>query len=104
MLVGKFVKQPADVKDYVLDVSSWLNEVSDTLLDATVFIECTSRTDDAALTTLALKSLVINPASGVVAVWLERGTVNEKYKVTVRVTTAAGRLDESEFAIRMKDY
>lgn len=103
MLIGKFDKQPAEVKDYPVDLSAWLSECNDSLADATVLVECTSRVDDPALSALRLQQLVVNPLAGVVAVWLSHGTHGERYKVTLTATTVGGRVDQSEFAVRVKE-
>lgn len=103
MIVGKHTKQPIEVKDYVLDYSLWLSESGDTLLDANVSIECLTRADDPPGTTLAVKLTILNTALGQVAVWLEKGTDGERYKVTVTVQTNAGRVDQSEFILRIKE-
>lgn len=103
MIVGKHTKQPTEVKDYVVDLSQWLGEAQDTLTAVQASVMCTSRDDDPPATTLAVKSVIMNPALGQVAVWLEKGTDGERYKVTVTSTTAAGRVDESEFVVRIKE-
>ena len=103
MLIGKFDKQPAEVKDYPVDLSAWLSESNDSLGDATVLVECISRTDDPALTAMRLHRLLINPVAGVVSVWLSHGTNGERYKVSVTATTASGRVDQSEFIVKVKE-
>jgi hypothetical protein len=103
MLIGKFEKQPIEVKDYVIDLSAWLAEKDDTLDDAVVSIECISRADDPALTTLKLHSLLINPLSGMVSVWLSDGLSQERYKVSVTASTTGGRVDQSEFIVKVKE-
>lgn len=103
MIVGKHTKQPTEVKDYVVDLSQWLGEAQDTLTAVQAGVVCTSRDDDPPATALAVKSVIMNPALGRVAVWLEKGTDGERYKVTVTSATAAGRVDESEFVVRIKE-
>lgn len=103
MIVGKHTKQPLEVKDYVVDISQWLAESGDTLGNAQAAVVCTSRDDDPAATALAVKWIVMNPTDGQTAVWLEKGTDGERYKVTVTSITAAGRVIESEFIIKVKE-
>lgn len=101
MNLGKHDKQPAEVKDYPIDYSEWLGEISggDTLLDATAAVICIT---NPANTALLVDRVVVSPAA--VSVWLKAGTSGQTYKVTVTVTTAGGRIDESELTLRVKDF
>jgi hypothetical protein len=99
MILDKKEKQPIEVKDYPIDYSDWLGEVADTIVNAEAAIVCTSNAEDVAL---VASNLVISTMG--VSVWLSGGTAGEKYKVSVNVTTAAGRVDQSEFIVKVKDY
>ena len=103
MIIVKHTKQPIEVKDYVIDFSQWLTATGDVLDNCEVTILCTSRTDDPMETTLAVKQVLLNTLLGHVSVWLEKGTDGEKYKVTATVATTGGRVDQSEFTIKVKE-
>lgn len=100
MNLGKFDKQPADVKDYPIDYSDWLGEIAggDTLVDADASVICTT---DPTNTALTVDSVTVS-AKGL-AVWLSGGTSGQTYKVTVLAQTAGGRRDENELTVRVKD-
>lgn len=100
MILDRKEKQPAEVKDYPIDYSEWLDEIAagDTIASAAAAFACTSTPADVAL--VIDQVLVSNTA---VTVWLSAGTANEIYKVTVTVTTTGGRVDQSEFIVKVKD-
>lgn len=100
MILDRKEKQPAEVKDYPIDYTAWLAEVTpaDTIASATAAVVCLS---DAANTALVINQVL--PSSKAVAVWLSAGTVDQRYKVTVTVTTTGGRVDQSEFIVKLKD-
>ena len=103
MKLGKHTKQPVEVKDYVLDWSDWLRESSDSLDDVSATVVCVSREDDPLASTLNLDRVVLSPELGQASVWLSRGTDGESYQVSVTATTVGGRVDQSEFAIKIKE-
>lgn len=90
-ILAKFVKQPADIQDYDIDFNEYLTANSDTAASHT-------STVDAGITK---QSSVM--ADGVVKVWLSGGTSGETYKVTVTVTTTAGRVKQAEIAVKVKE-
>lgn len=98
MILDRKEKQPAEIKDYPISYEDWLAEAGDTLEDASAAVECLTG-DDASL---VVYSITLSPTA--VAVWLSGGADGQKYKVTVTVNTAAGRRDESEFIMKVKDY
>jgi hypothetical protein len=99
MILDKKEKQPVEVKDYPIDYSDWLAEVADTISDVAASVVCLTNAQD---TDLIISNLVMTPTA--VSVWLSGGTSGERYKVSVDVTTAAGRVDQSEFIVKVKDY
>jgi hypothetical protein len=99
MILDKKEKQPVEIKDYPIDYREWLGEVNDTISDSEASIECMTDPEDA---TLLIHNIAISPTG--VSVWLSGGTDGQKYKVSVNVTTAAGRLDQSEFIVKVKNY
>jgi hypothetical protein len=100
MILDRKEKQPAEVKDYPIDYSEWLGEITagDTIASAVAVSACTSDSSD---TALVVNQVVISNTA--VTVWLSAGTTNQKYKVTVTVTTVGGRIDQSEFIVKVKD-
>lgn len=100
MILDRKEKQPAEVKDYPIDYTEWLAEISggDTLASAVATVVCTSDSTD---TALVVNSVSVS-ATGI-AVWLSGGTDGQTYKVTVTVTTTGGRIDQSEFIVKLKD-
>lgn len=92
MILGSYVKQPADVLDYDVDYTDFLNG-EDTLSTKTVTVSPTGLTVD---------SSVI--AGDRVKVWLSGGTNGITYKVTVTATTTDGRVKQDEFKVKVKDY
>lgn len=97
MILAKYEKQPAEVKDYDIDYSEWLGPVADEV--ASVATVVTS--DSEAVPTLVVDST--EQSTTVVKLWISGGTTGTRYKVTVRMTTAGGRLDESELVFTVKD-
>ena len=100
MILDRKEKQPAEVKDYPIDYSDWLAEISggDTIVSANAVAVCTSDSTDTAL----VVDSVSTAATGL-AVWLSAGTDGQAYKVTVTVHTVGGRIDQSEFIVKVKD-
>lgn len=97
MILAKYEKQPAEVKDYNIDYSEWLSPVVDTVASATAIV--TSVTE--AAPTLEIDSIM--ESSTTVKLWISGGTAGVSYKVTVQMTTTGGRLDESELVFKVKD-
>ena len=89
--MGTFIKDPDAVLDYAVDWSTWLPE-GDTIATSTWTVPTgiTKDSDSHDDTT--------------VTIWLSGGTLGETYELVNRVTTAAGRTDDSThiFYIREK--
>ena len=101
MVLGKFIKQPTEVIDYDIDFSQFLTE-GDTLVtvgDPPVPIPL-----DVSVTPAGLVIGGTYVRNGtVVKQWLSGGTVGERYKVTLTVTSGGGRVKQVEFIVRVKD-
>ena len=98
MILKRLLKQPDELKDYDIDYKPWLTPMTDTLDDAEVFIEV--------LDSLDIPSLKLNRqlmTEDTLKLWLEGGTSGEVYKVTVKITTVEGRIDESELIFAVED-
>lgn len=100
MKLGKKQKQPSELKDYPIDYTDWLAEIvgGDTIDSAITTVACIT---DATDTALVVNRTVVS--ANAVSVWLQAGTSGQTYKVTVKVTTVGGRVDESELTIKVKD-
>lgn len=96
MIVGKQEKQPIEVKDYPIDFSYWLT-TGDTLTNVSASVACLTGSD----ASLVVTQLVLSSTS--VAVWLAGGLDGQKYKISVTVTTAGGRIDQTEFLMTVKE-
>lgn len=93
-----WTKQPAEVLDYEFDFSAWLTSVGESAIESHV-----AMVD------------IVNPPNGLeiqssevmndnlVKVWCIKGEDTVKYKVTVRITTPAGRVKEAESYLTVKE-
>lgn len=90
-ILERFTKQPADVQDYDIDFTRYLDALTDTAASAVV-------TPEAGIT--LVNSLVLGKK---VKVWLSGGTSGQKYKVTILLTTTGGRTKEAEILIIVRD-
>lgn len=89
-MIDSFTKDPAATLDYGLDWSDWL-AAGETIAASewSVPAGLTKDSDDHN-TTLA-------------AVWLSGGTAGATYRITNRVTTSAGRIDERSLFIVVEE-
>lgn len=97
MILATYEKQPAEYKDYDIDYLKWLTPADDVI--STVTATVTSTTEETP--TLAVD--VIQNTVYVAKLWVSGGTTNVKYKITVLMTSADGRIDESELIFKIKD-
>lgn len=96
-MLGNVQKQPADTLDYDVDFGKWLPDDDEILT-----VVATATTIDGEATPLVIDSVQV--ASPIVKVWLSGGTDGSGYVVTVTIATAGGRIKETEFKLRVKDY
>lgn len=89
-ILGKFIKQPAEILDYDVDFSDWLADRNDTPLSYTAEATAGITIDGSART------------GNVIKVLLSGGTAG-RYKITVRLTTDAGLVKEAEFIVTVKE-
>lgn len=97
MILAKYEKQPAEVKDYDIDYGEWLGPAADELATAVAVV--TSATEE----TPTLQVDSIAKSTTAVKLWISGGTAGVTYKVTVQMSTRDGRLDESELVFKVKD-
>lgn len=88
---GKFEKQPAEILDYDVDYTEWFEGRQDTPASHVVIVPSGITKVSDALTGMTVK------------VVLGGGLAGEKYKITVRLTTAAGLVKEADFELRVKE-
>lgn len=99
MILSRFIKQPAEVKDYDVDYNEWLTPSADTLSNTTTSVLCQTDPDDTSLTIDSVQT-----AASAIKIWVSGGTDGARYKVTVQVDTLGGRRDESELIFVVKDF
>ena len=100
MILDRKTKQPNEVKDYPIDYSEWLSDTPGQVLSSVLEtrVDCLT---DALDTSLSVVSASHTPTG--VNVRLSGGTDQQNYKVTLRVQTSTGQVDESEFLMRIKE-
>lgn len=101
MLLGKFIKQPAETLDFDIDFSEFLSD-DDTLVttgDPPVPDPLDVVVSPAGLTL----GLTIVRDSKIIKQWVSGGTNGQKYKITITATSNAGRVKQVEFIVRVKD-
>lgn len=102
MILGKYTKQPNEVSDYDIDFAEWLRAGETISTSVVSAVTCMTEPVDSALT-----SSGVTIASTAARVRLTGGTAGKTYKITVRTTTGgtgSGRVDESEFVVKVKDF
>lgn len=96
MILKTFTKQPAEIQDYDIDFTQYLESMGgDAAESFTTEVE----------TGLTLSNSLLT--GGVVKVFLSGGTAGKTYKVTVRLTTGVGlvrRVREAEIAIKVREF
>lgn len=96
------IKQPVDQVDYDVDFSRWIPE-GDTLTTVTaradLIADPLASDDEPPLT---IESYEIRGL--VVKLWASGGRDGTSYQVTVVVATEQGRVKETEFRLRVRDF
>jgi len=90
-IIGKFVKQPAEILDYDVDYTEWFSNRTDTPVSFTYTADLGITVVGAVRTGTVIKFI------------LGGGTVGTKYKIQVRLTTAAGLVKEADFTVAVKE-
>jgi hypothetical protein len=106
MILATFEQQPLELKDYTVSYTEWLAPVSDRIADVeTSVARITSRQNAVGLTpaTTELEVSSVTHTDDAVTIWVEGGTSGYNYKVTLKVTTEGGRVDESELQFNVRD-
>jgi len=94
MTLGTFKKQPIERLDYDIDYSAFLG--TDTLT-GTPTVEFLPTGE------LNYDVVAIMTGNQRLKIWLTDGVSGSSYKVTVTVTTTAGRVKQDEFKVKVRD-
>jgi hypothetical protein len=93
-VLGAAVQQPFEVLDYDIDYTDFFDGENDVISAVTEIVTGPDATLDAQA----------NVANGnTVKVWIQGGTDGAEYLVTIRATTAAGRIKEDEIRVRIRE-
>lgn len=98
MSLAKYIKQPSERKDYDIDYGDWLAYSGDTIDQVETSVQCLTNSSDT--------SLVVDQVQNTLTVtklWVSGGTDGARYKITIKLTTTGGRIDESELLFTVKD-
>lgn len=90
-ILGKFVKQPAEVLDYDVDFTDWFSNRTDTPGSFIV-------TAEPGITVVSSTRIGF-----VVKIILSGGASGTKYKLTVRLTTSNSLVKEADFVVAVKE-
>ena len=86
------IKDPDAVLDYPVSFVDWLADISDTYASHSVIIASGSIVCDSS-----------TESAGVITPIISGGTVGETASFTIRITTAAGRIDDRTFFLKIKE-
>lgn len=100
-ILGRFIKQPAEVLDYEFDFSVWLADRTDTISGVPT-VTATPLTTGGA-TPLTISN--ISHTAGVVRFFASSGSNEVKYEITCTFTTSAtpSRTKQDEMIIYVKE-
>lgn len=85
-----YSKDPDASLQYGFDWSPWLND-GETILSHEIEATTGITVETSSATTTA------------VTVWLSGGTAGDRYRVTCRITTSAGQIDDRSFTVSVRD-
>ena len=91
-VLATFIKQPADVQDYDIDFSKYLDAIEDTPASYIATADDGLNIDSSFMVAKRVK------------VWVSGGTSGTVYKITVTLTTLIGRTKQVEIKIKVKEY
>jgi hypothetical protein len=99
-----FTKQPGERLAYDIDLTDWFQGLidSDQIDGATLQVVLATAGSTADLTA-SLNATFLGTPPTVIKVWIEAGIDGADYKLTVRATTAQGRVKEVDFIVRIKE-
>ena len=101
MIVANFEKQPWDEQDYDIDINPYLSKFTgDTIASTTVTLPDGVSGEVA----LGIGAQAVTHQDGFVKFWVIGGASGKKYKMTLRITTSAGRKKEYEVMVNVADH
>lgn len=100
MILGKFVKQPAEREMYAIEYEDDLSS-SDTIAPAPV-VSIAVIGPGTDLDPLRIDAVDVTGTR--VTLWVAAGTNRLTYKVTVTASTLTGRILQDEFIVKIKDF
>lgn len=103
MIIGRFVKQPAEREAYAIEYEDDLASADSMVADPAPVIAIAAQLA-AVLDPTPLALAAFDVAGTRVTLWLGAGSVGQSYKITVTASTASGRILQDEFIIKIKDY
>lgn len=86
-------KDPDATLDYLFDWTQYLAPITDTITDAEFIVD----------TPLVLDRQELDPDGKIAVAWISGGTVGETHRVTCRITTAEGRIDDRSIFLKIKE-
>lgn len=99
MILSTFLKQPNELKDYDIDYKPWLTPMEDTIMDFEVSVECLTDPSDT-----SLEITQTHNSFDMCKLWVQGGTPTYQYKITIRLSTMGGRIDESELIFAIEEF
>lgn len=102
MILGTFIKQPAENLDYDIDFSEFLSS-GDTLQTTGTPPVPNPLSVTTTPAGIAVGSTFVIKDGKAIKQWLSGGTNGVKYKITLTATTNGGRIKQVEFVVRVKD-
>jgi hypothetical protein len=90
-VLGKFVKQPAEILDYDVDFTDWFAGRTDTPASFVVVAEP------------GITVIGSSRTGNVVKTILSGGTSGNKYKISVLLTTSASLVKEADYVVAVKE-
>lgn len=97
--MNKYHQQPSEVIDYLIDLTVWVPE-NDSVVNTVASVVHAGHDQDGPV---ELAVYVTDSATRRPKVFCSRGVDGVEYKVTVLVTTAAGRVKEIDFKIKVEE-
>lgn len=98
-----FEKQPREIKDYDINSEDYFEGIDDQWASAVLEVDnVTVPPLELGPGALAEYELIGDPVLKV-KVWIGGGLDREKYKVTALLTSVAGRVEEEEFYIKVRE-
>jgi hypothetical protein len=100
VILGKFIKQPAEREAYAIEYEDDLASGDTILISPVITVAQIGSAADPTPLLLDATDTTDTRAT----MWLSGGTNGVSYKVTVTTTTNSGRILQDEFILKIKDY